>query len=601
LFSRSKPNKSLIQTSWPILCIALVLGILCTSTFLLVRRQSRNQTWRTLEQTAAASDFLAILAILGTSSSADSRLQSTIDLLKKGGEIVNIEATDLDRAPGVGTDEASAGTSYLWSEEANGYQRLRVSMDQAGNTNGRQKIALIRRFPNPSTGNLNAGDWVIAGLLFLACNGTGVWIAAQRLRRERLLRALTVWASEAHTNRLTDDSTQVRMSLETIDPSVARSVMIASDTMQTRLDRIQKSAEQSSRVMSAMPIGVVAFDPLLNLLFVNRAGRELLGLSQELQDGSPLIEVIRHPTVVDLIQQVSTESQIQEVELELPLSKTTLRLRALPLSDPVSKVDGLAPVRHGVLLTVTDETRLRQLENVRRDFTANVSHELKTPLSAIKAYAETLLMGALEDEEARHRFVERISEQANRLDVLIRDLLQLTRLQSQPDKPALLPLDLDDVLKTCVEEHSTIGQAKNITIDVSGVAKGCRVLADLESLRTVVGNLLSNSVRYNRNGGWVKVSTIVEIDTVHLLVQDNGIGIPKEDIDRIFERFYRVEKARSQDAGGTGLGLSIVKHLVQAISAEIQVRSELGTGSTFDLSLKRPPATLGGEGVSKTR
>jgi two-component system phosphate regulon sensor histidine kinase PhoR len=307
-------------------------------------------------------------------------------------------------------------------------------------------------------------------------------------------------------------------------------------------------------------------------------------LGATFQFGQDLIEVIRQPTVVNLIQQVSSEPQIQEAELELPLSKVTLRLRAHPLLETEKSTN--AATSSGVLLTVTDETRLKQLENARRDFTANVSHELKTPLSAIKAYAETLLMGALEDEEASHRFVERIAEQAHRLDSLIRDLLHLTKIQSQPDKPQLSNLLLDDVLKTCVEEHRTIGQAKKITIDASGVESDCRVEGDLESLRTIIGNLLGNAVRYNQPEGWVRVSTRRERNHVILVIADNGIGIPPEDLDRIFERFYRVEKARSQDSGGTGLGLSIVKHLVQGMSAEIHVSSVLGKGSSFELKLR---------------
>jgi two-component system phosphate regulon sensor histidine kinase PhoR len=297
-----------------------------------------------------------------------------------------------------------------------------------------------------------------------------------------------------------------------------------------------------------------------------------------------LIEVVRFPPIFQLIQKTSDEQLPEEVELEMPMSKATLRLRAHPLKDP--GVKSLGGSSSGVLVTVTDETRLKILENARRDFTANVSHELKTPLSAIKAYSETLLIGALEDPDASRRFVERISEQAHRLDVLIRDLLHLTKLQSQPGKPPLTSLKIEDVLKTCVEEHRTIGGAKNITIDISEVDKECRAKADLESLRTVIGNLLGNAVRYNRPGGWVRVSTKSEQGKVILKVTDSGIGIPPEDLDRVFERFYRVEKARSQDAGGTGLGLAIVKHLVQAMQAEIHVRSELGKGSEFELQLQ---------------
>lgn len=248
-----------------------------------------------------------------------------------------------------------------------------------------------------------------------------------------------------------------------------------------------------------------------------------------------------------------------------------------------------------MLLVVSDETRLRQLENYRRDFTANVSHELKTPLAAIKAYAETLLMGALEEEGTRERFVRSIGDQASRLEELILGLLRLTRLQSLPDKLVLSPVSLSDLVRTLIQEQTPIAVSKGIEIQILEMDEACRAMADHESLRTIVGNLLSNAIRYSKPQGAVTIETKVEGAWVELAIRDRGIGIPAEDLDRIFERFYTVDKARTKDAGGTGLGLAIVKHLTAAMGGTIRVESQLGIGSTFRLRLKNaesgPPST----------
>jgi signal transduction histidine kinase len=245
---------------------------------------------------------------------------------------------------------------------------------------------------------------------------------------------------------------------------------------------------------------------------------------------------------------------------------------------------------------VSDETRLKQLENYRRDFTANVSHELKTPLSAIKAYSETLLMGAIDDPDAAVRFVTSIGEQANRLDQLIRGLMQLSRIQTMPERLELAPIYLADIVRSVVREQSTVAESNQISI-INHIEEDefaddqLTVLAEHESLRTVFGNLLSNAIRYSKKGGTVEIKTEHTPDTIDLLVIDHGIGIPAEDINRIFERFYTVDKARSRDSGGTGLGLSIVKHLTAAIGGNIRVSSVLGSGSTFRVSLKRADLT----------
>ena len=563
--------------NWPSLVFASLSGLVIAGTFLASRFQSRRNDSRAIQQSIAQSDLKAINALLQFPSSK--AVEDAIATLTNG-ELLRIENNALP-----GEEFVADHYQYSWSEEPNGYVRLRVTSPVDGQHGTYRQLALIRRFSVREIQTLTWTDWLTAGSLVFIFLGTGVWFAHVKWRHLHLISFLDAWSRNCDSRVFPLSMTESSVGLESLEPAVSKIITQISASMQDRLVTIQQSVEQSTRVMSAMPVGVLAFDESLNLIFVNRAGRELLGILDSTHYGRPLIEVIRQPTVVNLIQEVSQQPITQQVELELPLSKTILRLMAHPLSDSTASID--LPNPNGVLLTITDETRLKQLENARRDFTANVSHELKTPLSAIKAYAETLLIGALEDEEAARRFVERISEQANRLDVLIRDLLHLTRLQSQPESPTLSELQLDDVLATCVEEHRTLGLPKNVNIDVSGVEKECVVKADLESLRTVIGNLLGNAVRYNRHGGWVHVSTRIEGDFVILIVADNGIGIPPEDLDRIFERFYRVEKARSQDSGGTGLGLAIVKHLVQAMSAEIRVSSVLDQGSTFELRLLR--------------
>lgn len=598
-----------ISASWPVLVGSLVAGICLAAIVLAILGASHRQRWQSAQQALAISDLTAIEAMrrLGMGAAAPpapqrtestmSASETSMEAFRKNGEILWLESLDVsDATPAMIQGPEKIRT--VWSNEPNNYRRLKVTKPLDPLFSPFKQLTLIRRFSTNDIDGLQWINWLLGiGLGSLSC-GAGVWLTTSRYRRQRLLQLLAEWAADSDRWLQAPDAFPKTTTLQSIEPQFSQIARSASQSMRARLEIIQQSAEQSSRVMSAMPVGVVAFDSSLKLLFVNRAGQELLKLSEATQFGQSLVEVVRQPTVVHLIQQAWQEPLTHEIELELPLSKITLRLRAQPLNEPHALIEPSAG--NGVLLTITDETRLKQLENARRDFTANVSHELKTPLSAIKAYAETLLIGALEDADASRRFVERISEQANRLENLIRDLLHLTKLQSQPDKPVLRNLRLDDVLKTCVEEHRTIGLSKNVAIDVSGVDKNCFVEADLESLRTVIGNLLSNAVRYNRPGGWIKVSTQMETQFVNLIVEDNGVGIPPEDLDRIFERFYRVEKARSQDLGGTGLGLAIVKHLVQAMSAEIQVRSILGQGSAFELRLKR--STLGniqehGEGM----
>jgi two-component system phosphate regulon sensor histidine kinase PhoR len=225
---------------------------------------------------------------------------------------------------------------------------------------------------------------------------------------------------------------------------------------------------------------------------------------------------------------------------------------------------------------------------MRRDFVANVSHELKTPLSAIRGYAETLREGALDDPPASRRFVERILAQCARLQALLDDLLTLSRLESVEQTPSCEPVDLDALARRAVELVAPLAQQREVTLESSGA--GGSLLGDPDALERMLLNLLENAIKYNRAGGKVDLSLSANDGAAEITVEDTGIGISPETLPRIFERFYRVDKGRSRDQGGTGLGLAIVKHVAQTHGGKVDVESELGKGTRFRVTLPRRPA-----------
>jgi len=243
----------------------------------------------------------------------------------------------------------------------------------------------------------------------------------------------------------------------------------------------------------------------------------------------------------------------------------------------------------GVVLVMHETTELRRLESLRRDFVANVSHELKTPLSSIKAYAETLRNGALEDRDASVTFVERIQEQAERLHHLIVDMLSLARIESAQEVFEIEAVSVQDAVDGCFEIHRAAADAKRIQLVAEPQLPGCSVRADREDLREILDNLVDNAIKYTPADGKVVVRWRAVEGTAGPMaaieVEDTGIGISADDLSRVFERFYRVDKARSRELGGTGLGLAIVKHLAQSFGGSVSATSESSRGSTFTVEL----------------
>ena len=250
-----------------------------------------------------------------------------------------------------------------------------------------------------------------------------------------------------------------------------------------------------------------------------------------------------------------------------------------------ARLPGLPP--RGAVLVLHDTTELRRLERLRQEFVANVSHELKTPLSIIKACVETLLDGAVDDRQHRRQFLEQLEIQSNRLHALILDLLSLARIESGEELFEFQPIPVSEIVQSCMERHRPRAESKEQVFEMAPLAgdEELAVWADEEALEQILDNLLDNAVKYTPQRGRVCVRWRREGEQVCLEVADTGIGIPESDLPRIFERFYRVDKARSRELGGTGLGLSIVKHLSQAIHGSVRASSRPGQGTTFTVCL----------------
>jgi two-component system sensor histidine kinase SenX3 len=285
---------------------------------------------------------------------------------------------------------------------------------------------------------------------------------------------------------------------------------------------------------------------------------------------------LRVETLVLLARQVRRDGEVREIEVEVPRGHRGTELLVLDVR--------LAPLGDHVLLLAEDQTAVRRLDAVRRDFVANVSHELKTPVGALALLAEAV-SGSADDPAAVRRFATRMQHESNRLTMMVQDLISLSRLQSNDPLREARVVNVDDVVAEAVDTIHLEAEAREIRLEVRG-QHGLTVLGDEDQLATALRNLMANAINYSPDHTRITIGVSLDADgVVELSVADQGIGIPERDLERIFERFYRVDPARSRATGGTGLGLSIVKHVAVNHGGEVRVWSSEGAGSTFTLRL----------------
>lgn len=432
----------------------------------------------------------------------------------------------------------------------------------------------------PFEARLNAASRLVAGTAVIV---TLLALMLTYLLERRLVRPLEQLTQAAQSIASGEVGQEVLVRNRDEIGSLAVAFNTMSRELAQRLEQLQanrrerdENSDLMETVLGSMIEGVVVIDSRQRILYANAAAEPLLDLPKAQATGRSLFEAARHPRVQKVVEAVLSGRTPDRVEYEVPRTNAIVALLGSPLpGDPPP----------GAVLVLHDVTELRRLENLRREFVSNVSHELKTPLTTIQAYTETLLDGAISDPDNNRKFLERIDEQAERLHKLILDLLSLARIEAAEEAYELLPVPVANTVQVCLDEYLPVAASKGVELHVQSPPESVVVWADEEGLLTVLNNLVDNAIKYTPSGGRVSLRWRIDGRRVVIEVEDSGIGIPKQHQARIFERFYRVDKARSRELGGTGLGLSIVKHWVQVFAGSVEVTSDLGRGSTFAIRL----------------
>ncbi|MBW3541841.1 MAG: HAMP domain-containing protein [Planctomycetes bacterium] len=470
---------------------------------------------------------------------------------------------------GIGISERSSSTLELPML----YYALRIG-DQ-NEPLGFVRVAMEMADVEDQVGHVKRLIWATAAAACVAALVVTWWLIGRVTRPLTTLTAAAQGMAEGELDQTVaihrrDELGQLATAFNAMSRELARRV----EELEGKSRQLEENSQRLETVLGGMVEGVIAIDARERVLFANQAARRMFGHRDGELVGRPIWEAIRIPALQQSVRQVLEGHEQTAHEFELPRRRSTVSMIAARL--PGRPCPGLVLVFH-------DVSELRRLESQRRDFVSNVSHELKTPLTAIQVLSETLLEGALEDPRHNRRFVEQIAEQAERLYALILDLLRLAQIESGREVYDVRSIDLREPIEACAKEHTAVAESKGVILETHPPDEEVHIRADDEGLRTIVDNLVDNALEHTPAGGRVAIRWGRQDHQAVIAVEDTGVGIPAEHQDRIFERFYRVDRARSRERGGTGLGLSIVKHLTQLFGGTVEVSSLVGKGSTFTL------------------
>ena len=415
--------------------------------------------------------------------------------------------------------------------------------------------------------------WQMAGVtIAVAAAGLIVvtWLAGRYKRRIARLKVFAEGLVKGSPEAPPPDAPD---ELGTLTESLGRVAAQVNDL----LEKVRLEGARRDAILTSMVEGVLAVDRELRVTFCNAAFASALGVQGPVPEGLPVLRLVRDPYFLEVLRKVVASGESLKRRMQLTgADGRSFEVQAAPLAGASSS---------GAMAILHDITDLERLERVRKDFVANVSHELRTPLTAIRGYAETLLDGALGDPDNRRRFVEIIQSHAIRLNNIASDLLTLSELESGRTPVAPGKLSVLATLEAAMRTVESEAAMRHVRLGW-GTVEDLQVMGNKIKLEQAFVNLLDNAVKFNRPEGevWVEASRQPG-GRVAITIADSGIGIPSEDLPRIFERFYRVDKARSREVGGTGLGLSIVKHVIELMAGTVSVESQLGKGSRFTIVL----------------
>ncbi|EAE9266203.1 PAS domain-containing protein [Listeria monocytogenes] len=476
------------------------------------------------------------------------------DILKKG-ESVGISIRESD----------SLGYSMLY---------VAVPVKHQGKTDGVLRISISLESVDAAVAKLWGNLALIFGIALVIIAAISVFIARKITRPVReIIEVSTDLANHKYDSRI-----HGKISGELQDLSI--SVNTLAESLETQMFEIKQNEQRLNAIVQNLVSGVMLINVDKQVIMTNRTMYQILGETEI--TGKPFYEVIKSFALSQLIEGTFETKTIQQKEIILYFP------REMILDASVSPILGENGEITGIILLLHDITQIRHLENVRSEFVTNVSHELKTPVTALKGFAETLLDGAMYDELLLKKFLTIIKEESDRLHRLIMDILALSRIEQNPVAENVELVDVDEVIEQSARTIFEMATEKNIRVTIpEKTSASVMIETDRDKLQQIIINLLSNAINYTPVDGKVEVKLIEQEAEVIIEVTDNGIGIPAKDIDRVFERFYRVDKARSRHSGGTGLGLSIVKHLVENCGGRIEVESQEEVGSTFRVTLPK--------------
>jgi two-component system phosphate regulon sensor histidine kinase PhoR len=560
-----------------------VLGIYLTSS---VRNSQLDNLRFQLEQEAKITAESSLPSLLGQGNSPDTlakklskEINSRVTIIAPDGTVLGDSEEDPTTMENHATrpevkDALASGIGESTRYSTTLQQQMMyvaVTIQNQGELVGIARVALplttVEQYVSHITRTIIAATVIIATLTVLAA-----WLIARTMTRP--IRELTKASKSIATGQLGQKITLARND-EIGQLALAFNEMSAN--LKTTVDTLSTEKNKLNSILANMADGVIMTDTDGDIIMANQAAGRLLGFKEENISGKPAIEVVHDHEIDEILKQCLSTGREYTIQFESGITRRFLRAIAVPLRNQGRL--------SGVLLLLQDLTELRNLQTMRRELVGNISHELRTPITGIKAMVETLQNGAIDDKQVAKDFLYRIESEADRLAQMVAELTQLSRIESGQAELKMESVSLNALADEVLAEMKPLAEKQQVTLSKHLSPDLPLVKADRDRIRQTIVNLVHNAIKFNKPNGSVTVATSYDNKSVSLSVADTGIGIPEDDLPHVFERFYKADKART--GGGSGLGLAIAKHTIQAHGGDIRVQSEEGRGSTFTFTLPR--------------